>query len=424
MIRLIAIGLLSAMGWGRALNGVVRDSNTRPLEGVIVSLTQDLTVRTDTVRTDQAGKYRFPALPAGSYTLRAEKPGYAAATAGPITIQKNEAKQVDLTLSSAAFFDEPSFVVAGVTDMVNRGGHGSETVVRSTETVARAAAELSRASAGRMSPEALRVAIERDPNNAGLHHQLAVAEEKRGNALEAARAYQRAAELDPNENNLFDWGAELLTHRAAEQAAEVFATGHRLFSGSARMLLALGSALYAKGSYEEAAKRFFEATDLNPKDTAPYLYLGKIGAVEIIRMDGYGERMKRFAGLNPETALANYYYAVSLQNYGDVLQVEFLLRKAIRLDPKLADAHLALGTYYAGLHDFSKAIASYRAAIELGTEHEEVHYRLALEYQQSGDREAARKEFALYEELRKSLAVEQEQNRSRIQQFVFRLRNR
>ena len=54
-------------------------------------------------------------------------------------------------------------------------------------------------------------------------------EEKQGNPLEAVREYQRAAETNPSESNYFNWGAELLVHRAAEPAIEVFSKGARLF---------------------------------------------------------------------------------------------------------------------------------------------------------------------------------------------------
>ncbi len=91
-------------------------------------------------------------------------------------------------------------------------------------------------------------------------------------------AYQRAADLDPSEPNLFNWGAELLTHRASDQAVEVFADGHRLFPRSTRTLLGLAVALYSRGSYDQAAQRFFEAADLDASDPAPYLFLGKISS--------------------------------------------------------------------------------------------------------------------------------------------------
>ena len=79
-------------------------------------------------------------------------------------------------------------------------------------------------------------------NEAELHHLLGDIEEKSGNPLEAVRQYQKAAELDPSEPYFFDWGSELLLHRAVEPAIEVFNKGNRLFPRSARMLVALGVA--------------------------------------------------------------------------------------------------------------------------------------------------------------------------------------
>ena len=86
----------------------------------------------------------------------------------------------------------------------------------------------------------------------------------RGDPLQTVREYQRAAETNPSESNFFNWGAELLLHRAIEPAIEVFTRGNRLFPQSSRMLVGLGVAWYASGSNEHAAQRLCEASDLNP----------------------------------------------------------------------------------------------------------------------------------------------------------------
>ena len=44
------------------------------------------------------------------------------------------------------FFDEPQFTVAGVTDVTNLGGHGSNTVLRTKEALAKDVASLGAAS--------------------------------------------------------------------------------------------------------------------------------------------------------------------------------------------------------------------------------------------------------------------------------------
>src|SRR5579863_6700901 len=75
--------------------------------------------------------------------------------------------------SPPPYFDEPKFIVSGVADPSERGGHGSDPVLRSAESLAKATAALGTASTRDTSP------------------------------LEVVRQYQRAAELDPSETNLF-----------------------------------------------------------------------------------------------------------------------------------------------------------------------------------------------------------------------------
>ena len=227
--------------------------------------------------------------------------------------------------------------------------------------------------------------------------------------------------MDPSETNLFDWGAELLEHRAAEQAVEVFTNGHRLFPHSIRMLLGLAVALYSRGSYDQAAQRFFEAADLNPSDPAPYLFLGKISNGSITDSPGFAERLERFARLQPENAWANYYYAATLTRTSP--KARALLEKAVRLDPKLGAAFLLLGIVYAEEGNLTKAILAYQSAIEATPPMEEAYYRLAQAYRKTGDTAKAQKELELYQQLSQQSAQKLERERGDIQQFVFELKH-
>jgi tetratricopeptide (TPR) repeat protein len=266
-------------------------------------------------------------------------------------------------------------------------------------------------------------------DRAELHHLLGDVEERAGNPLEAVHEYQRAAEMNPSESDLFDWGAELLAHRAAEPAIEVFAKGNRLFPRSVRMLVALGVSWYARGSYGQSVQCLFDASDLNPSDSTPYLFLGKMQNAEIVQPEGFVQRLGRFARLQPENALANYYYAVALwktrkgSDSTTPAQVESLLNKAILLDPKLGGAYLLLGILYSDRGDFPKAIAAYQKAIKADPQMEEPHYRLAQVYRRRGEKAKAQQELQLYEQLQKKKAVQAERERHEIQQFVFALRD-
>jgi len=267
-------------------------------------------------------------------------------------------------------------------------------------------------------------------DNAALHHLLGEVEGKLGNPVEAVREYQLAAELNPSEMNLFDWGSELLQHRANQPAIEVFSKGDRLFPRSARMLLGLGAAWYANGSYDQAVQRFCDASDLDPADATPYLFMGRLQSAETIPSERLAEKLERFVRLQPENPLANYYYALILwklrkgpEDSANWTPVESLLQKAVRLDPKLGAGHLQLGVLYSEQKDFRQAILAYQKAIETSPQMEEAHYRLAQIYKRTGENLKAKQEFEVFDQLSKKKAEEVERERREIQQFVYKLRD-
>ncbi len=263
-----------------------------------------------------------------------------------------------------------------------------------------------------------------------LHHLLADVDEKLGDSLDAVRHYQRAAEIAPSESHLFDWGAELLLHHAPEPAIEVFSRGNRLFPSSSRMLLGLGAAYYAHGAYGEAVLHISRASDLQPNDSIPYQFLGKIAEAQKAPSAGLVEKLHRFISLQPRSAEANYYYALGLWKLhkvspekGKAAEVESLLKTAIQIDPKCAAAELQLGVLYSDQGDYSKAIAHFQKALEMDTGLEEAHYRLAQAYRQSGEPGKAKEELRLYDQVAKESAQQQEQERHQIKQFVYTLRD-
>jgi tetratricopeptide (TPR) repeat protein len=267
-------------------------------------------------------------------------------------------------------------------------------------------------------------------DQAELHHLLGDVEEKLGNSLEAVREYQSAAELLPSEAYLFDWGSELLLHHAPDPAVEVFTKANRLFPRSVRILIGLGAAWFARGSYDQAVQRICEASDLNPNDSNPYVFLGKMQNAEPTPSKEVVERLHRFVAQQPGNSAANYYYAIGLwklqqqsQDGAGAAQVEALLRNAIRLDPKFAAAHLQLGILHSEQRDYLQAISDYRQAIDADSQMEQAHYRLAQAYRQVGDAAAAEAELRIYDRISKETAQRTERERHEIRQFVYTLRD-
>jgi tetratricopeptide (TPR) repeat protein len=402
------------------LEGFVRNSSGAVVPGATVRVTasgDSAFVRT--IRTDTNGHFRISSLPSAAYTLNVVMDRLGEATAGPLVLGVNEKKSADLVLKPAIeFSDEPKFTVAGVTQDTYVGGHGSDSVTRSAEALTKAAAALS----GQQPPPSV-------STQADQHHRNAVAEEAHGHPLEAVREFQRAGELSPSETNLFDWGTELMIHGAPEAAGEVFGKGVRLFPGSPRMWLGAAVSSYTQGNYTEAARLFFEATDLNPVDPTPYLFLGKLENPEITESEAVQKRFARFVELLPQNAWSNYYYGTSLsKGRKDPADVERLskaqlfLEKAIELDPRLAPAFLELGIILLDKRDFASALHSLERAVQLDPQLEQAHYRLAQAYRQTGENEKAQAELAIFKKLSTDSSQQLNRERSQLQRFVVTLK--
>ena len=448
---LLLAGVILACVLGRAqdessatLQGVIRDAEGKPVAEAAVTLQQKGTAAVFAADTDTDGRYTFKSLKDGLYSLRAAKAGHADARLESLSLAPKQAKTVDLTLgvvqggqpsdtSAPQFFDQPQFTVAGVKDTTALGGHGSDSVVRTRDSLAKETVSLGEANPKESSDAAARADVQSllaTHESANLHHRLADLDEKLGDSLEAVRNYQRAAEMDPSEPNLFDWGAELLLHHAPEPAAEVFSKGNKKYPKSSRMLLGLGAASFARGNSDDAIRKICQASDLNPQEPAPYLFLGKIEQSEIVPSDDLVERLRRFVAQRSQSADAYYYYAVALwkqRNHAhkpdSEAQVETLLKQTLQIDPKYARAELQLGIVKADKRSYPDAISHYQKSLAADPQLEEAHYRLAQAYRETGDTDKAKEEVRIYEKLTKESAQRQDRERRDIKQFVYTLRD-
>jgi tetratricopeptide (TPR) repeat protein len=259
-----------------------------------------------------------------------------------------------------------------------------------------------------------------------LHNLLGQIDEKDGKYVEAANDFEAAAHLDPSEDNIFDWGSEMLLHRTYEPGIAIFQQGTERFPKSPRMFIGLGLAYYSRGKYDQAIQALLAAAELNPSDPRAYVFLSKAYNSSPLQANEVIQRFRRYAELQPGNALAQYYYAVSLwkgkrvDDAGtDMSTVEALLQKAITLDDLLAEAHVQLGNLYADKHEYDKSIPQYVRALALDPNLSDAHYRLGTDYVHLGEKENAQKEFAVYQKLRAEHLAGVEKERAEVQQFVY-----
>ncbi len=448
------------------IEGIVRDSAGKPLAEVSVGLKGENHPSSFDTQTKVDGSFLFSAVPAGTYSVQAKKAGFREASEDSIKLLPAEKKHCEFVLEAGAssstpysvasssiygieLDDRPNFTVAGITDSTGSGGHGSETRLRTGEVLARETLNLESAKSmeaaaespkdGAIGPEIAREHVRQRLANenglsqhdeADLRRMLGDLDGKLGDPLGAEREYERAAGLDASERNYFAWGAELLLHRAAAPAVEVFGRGARLHPDSARMLAGLGAALYTSGSADEAAQRLCEASDLDPANSTPYLFLGKMQEASPGPLPCAEHKLARFAQDQPENALANYYYAVALwkrnrasENADALLHAESLLQKAATIDPKLDAVYLQLGNLYVARGAFPQAVAAYQKAIAVNPGGSDAHYRLGLAYKRIGEDGKWQSEIEQYKQLESSEAAAIERQRRELGQFLFVLKN-
>jgi len=106
-----------------AIQGNIKDNEGAPLPGVTVTLTSPNMIGTRTAVTDTDGYFRFPALPPGTYELKAELPGFTTVVQKNIRLHTTETLTIDLVMKPATIEEEITVI-----------GKAPTVDVKSTET--------------------------------------------------------------------------------------------------------------------------------------------------------------------------------------------------------------------------------------------------------------------------------------------------
>jgi Flp pilus assembly protein TadD len=198
----------------------------------------------------------------------------------------------------------------------------------------------------------------------------------------------------------------------------------KAYPKSARMLTALGAALFAGALYDEAAERLCAASDLNPADPEPYTFMGKIEISAPNPLPCIEQKLARYVAQRPADPLANYFYAMALwKQKGQAVdaatfgRVEDLLNTAVRIDARCSDAWLQLGVMQTTRRDYAKAIEFYSKAIEANPQMSEAHYRLGIAYDRVGEKEKAAEQLRMHDQIEKQQAAAVERQRREVKQF-------
>jgi tetratricopeptide (TPR) repeat protein len=274
-------------------------------------------------------------------------------------------------------------------------------------------------------------ALLRSHDSADLHSLLGEIEEDSKNYVASAAQYEKAAHMDPSEQNLFDWGTELLLHQTFEPAVDVFQAGLAHFPQSFRLRLGYGIALYGLGRFDDGAREFFRAADIAPADPLPLTFLGQAyDNLSSALANQVEEHLRVYLDRNPPNAAVRYYYAMCLWSRNErkpspdlPRAIESSLEDAIASDPSYARAYLQLGILYSEERKYDQAIPNYDQALKLAPDLPDVHYRLGQALARTGATARAQAEFARFEQLRETRVKQNNEQTTAIQQFVYTMRN-
>lgn len=235
-------------------------------------------------------------------------------------------------------------------------------------------------------------------SSASVQSLLGDISEARKQYQEAVAHYQAAVKINPSEPNLYMLGVEFLRHWTFDAAIQNFEYGTGKYPNSKRMLLALGVARYSNNDYAGAAPIFAQILDANPDDEFVANLLGH--NCSLMPDDSPGcAKLISFAERHPSNApVATYAAAGILHRPGgqqDLALAGQLLQQAISADEKFPESYYQLGILNQQEGNWQASIDPLERAITLKPDYSQAHYRLALAYSHTNQREKVQTELAL-----------------------------
>ncbi len=237
-----------------------------------------------------------------------------------------------------------------------------------------------------------------NPVNPEAHRGLAGTFASRSRIKEAEEAYKRAIDLRPNDWSSYNQLAAFYFGQHRYKDAETyFEKAVQLTPDNSVAIMNLGASYLEMGRETEAIEKFKRSLALNESALA-YSDLGM--AYHFLRQYGAAAEMHAKATqLAPdrESYWGNLAHSQrwepslagkAADSFHKAIE---LAEKQVAVNPRDADVHARIATYWAGLGDKQKSLEEIAVAQALAPKSGYVQYRAALVYEQAGDRNRALK---------------------------------
>lgn len=113
VLLLLLLETLALAQGNATLSGTVTDPNGAVVSGATVTVTNVATNVSSNTQTTDAGLYRFPTLPVGTYTVKVEASGFSAAQVEKVVLTVGQTVTQDVTLAVGATSETVTIVAGG-----------------------------------------------------------------------------------------------------------------------------------------------------------------------------------------------------------------------------------------------------------------------------------------------------------------------
>jgi tetratricopeptide (TPR) repeat protein len=256
---------------------------------------------------------------------------------------------------------------------------------------------------------------------------IAEADEQEGDFTGAGKHFDRAVELEPNEENAWLLSLELLRHWTFDAAAIELKAASAKFPGSNRMRIGLGAAYFGAAKYPQAISVFADLLQSEPDNAMVADLLGISCNAVTPEPRPRCAVLVHYAESHPADPRASAYAAAYLLSESDSESRRPLIRKlieaALAADPPLPEAQFQMGTFLEDDGEWNDSIPYLERAIQLKPDYSQAHYHLALAYWRTGRKQEGQAQMALQRKYSRQQQQDLDRRLNQITTFLLKAPN-
>ena len=230
--------------------------------------------------------------------------------------------------------------------------------------------------------KAFQKAFDLNPKNEKVYLYMGQAYEELRQFDKAAEAYSKYVSFDPEDKAEVQKRIGLckMEIKDYEGAAVAFGEALKKFTQDLDLHENYAQALLKAKHYDEAAQKYYELAQLNPKRAEIY-YNTVVRMYDEAKMpDKAIEAAQKMVEANPQSDTAHYnlgYLYVRLKRFKDAIEV---FKKVIELRPDNDYAYYNLGYCYNQIKNYAEAIKAFQKFVELNPEEANGWFNIGINY--------------------------------------------